>query len=108
MKYISIIIDKDFLKQKHIDNNNEWVGEEDIDKKYWVAESTDDFNIEEIYFDRGTGDFKISVFTEGCFVSLTIKFLTWINASTVVDFGKLFSEWECKAKSNIDLLYEVR
>lgn len=108
MKHISMIIDKEFLKQKHIDYNNEWVGEEDLDKKYWVSESTEQFDIEEVYFDRETGDFTISVVTEGCFVSLTIKFLTWINASTTVDFSKLFGEWKHKANANVDLLHEVR
>ena len=97
MKNISVIIDKNFLKQKHIDHNNEWVGPEDIDKAYWVAESTDKFVIEEVYFDGTTGNFTFSVHTEGCFVSMEVSLITWINAVAKSDLPHLIEKWIEKA-----------
>jgi len=97
MKTISIIIDKDFLKQKHIDYNNEWVCEEQ-DKQYWVSESTDKFANEEAYFDRATGNFTISIQTEGCFVSIEVSLLTLIDAATKVNLKHSLSQLIEKAK----------
>jgi hypothetical protein len=99
MKNISLIIDKDFLKQKHIDHNNKWVGEEDQDKQYWVAESTDKFVIEEVYFDRETGDFTFSVHTEGCFVSIEVSLITWIDAVSKSNLPHLIEKWIEKAEA---------
>jgi len=90
MKTISIIIDKDFLKQKHnIDYNN---------KQYWVSESTDKFVNEEAYFDRATGNFTISIQTKGCFVSIEVSLLTWIDAVTKVNLKHSLSQLIEKAK----------
>lgn len=107
MKYISIIINKDFLKQKHIDHNNEWVGEEDQDKQYWVGESTDSFVNEEAYFDRETGNFTISVHTEGCFVSIEVSLLTWIDAMSTDNFKHALSKWIESAKKAQETLEET-
>lgn len=98
----TIVIGKEFLGERHIENNKNVVGSnaEEADSQYWVNSDTDVLKVEELYFDRLDGEFTITLINQkddSLFLSVSVPIQDLAFSLAKVDFSPILT----KMKSDI-------
>lgn len=98
----TIVIGKEFLGERHIDNNKRVVGAnaEDANTQYWVNSDTDSLAVEELFFDRLSGDLTFTLINkkdDSLFLSMTVPIEDLAFCLAKVDMAPILT----KMKSDI-------